>query len=104
VFLGCLKQQSKADNSETAERPEKLARDVMSTHKFVKEALDQHLRGEEGEKFIENALALPLPAQYRALLEGLRFDYMSMRSPTQSAGGSSSGTGDYVHHYKALAA
>lgn len=34
----------------------------MSTHAFVKEALDQHLREEEGEKFIENALALPMPA------------------------------------------
>jgi hypothetical protein len=76
----------------------------MSTYEFVKEALEHHLRGEESEKFIENALALPLPAQYRALLEGLRFDYMSMRSPTQGEGGSSSGTGDYIHHYKALAA
>ena len=102
IFLSCLKQQTKPDKSESAERPEKLARDVVSTHCFVKEALEQHLREEEGEKFIENALALPLPAQYRALLEGLRFDYMSMKNPNAEA--SSSGTSDYVHHYKALAA
>jgi ubiquitin-protein ligase len=68
----------------------------------VAAALDQG--EEEGEKFIENALALPLAEQYRALLGGLRFDYMDMRDPNINTSGSSSGTSDYVHHYKAMAA
>jgi len=59
---------------------------------------------DQGDKFIENALALPLAEQYRALLENLRFDYMSMRDPNLSASGSSSGANDYIHHYKATAA
>ena len=42
---------------------------------------------------INNALQLPIPAQYRALLEGLRFDYMNMKNDQS----------DYVHHYKHLA-
>jgi len=90
--------------SESAERPERLARDVMATHTVVKAALDQLFREEAGENFIENALALPLAPQYRALLGALRFDYMSMRDPNLSAAGSSSGAHDYIHHYKASAA
>lgn len=62
------------------------------------------MRDEEGEKFIENALTLPLPQQYRALLEQLRFDYMSMRDPNISSSAGTSGASDYIHHYKALAA
>lgn len=69
---------------------------------MVAAALDQG--EEEGEKFIENALALPLAEQYRALLGGLRFDYMDMRDPNINTSGSSSGVSDYVHHYKAMAA
>jgi len=74
----------------------------MSTHSVVAGALQQLRSEEEGEKFIENALALPLAEQYRALLEPLRFDYMSMRDPKLNSSGS--GTSDYVHHYKASAA
>jgi ubiquitin-protein ligase len=99
IFLGCLPTVAQSEKSETAERPEKLARDVMATHVIVKEILDKLLRGEESEKFIENALTLPLPAQYRALLETLRFDYMNMKNPAVT-----DGTSEYVHHYKALAA
>ena len=90
--------------SDTAERPQKLATDVMATYVVVKAAVDELLRGDGGDDFIENALALPLAEQYRALLGPLRFDYMSMRDPNLSAAGSSSGAHDYIHHYKASAA
>ena len=103
IFLGCLRQQQqKPDSGEGGERPERLARDVLSTHGVVAAALQSLMRAEEGDKFIENALALPLAEQYRALLESLRFDYMSMRDPKLSSAGS--GAADYVHHYKASAA
>jgi len=103
IFLGCLRRQPQAsDSSEGGDRPERLAKDVKSTHTAVAAALQQLLREEEGEKFIENALALPLAEQYRALLEPLRFDYMAMRD--QKATSSGSGTSDFVHHYKASAA
>lgn len=101
IFWSCLKQQEKPEQSEGAERPERLAKDVTRTHEEVHAALAQHSRDEAGDGFVENALSLPLEQQYRALLEGLRFDYMSMRDPAST---SSSGTSDYVHQYKALAA
>ena len=47
----------------------------------------------ENDNFIEDALALPVPASYRALLSPLRFDYMDMQE-----------AGDYKHHYKSCAA
>lgn len=47
----------------------------------------------EKNTFIEDALVLPVPAQYRALLSSLRFDYMDMQE-----------AGDYKHHYKSTAA
>lgn len=101
IFLGCLKHQSKSDSSENADRPKKLAKDVMATYQVVIAALEQLDREDEGDKFIENALALPLPAQYRALLENLRFDYTSMKDPNAVASGSTAS--DYIHHYKGLA-
>jgi len=73
----------------------------MATYQVVLAALEQLDREDEGEKFIENALALPLPAQYRALLENLRFDYTSMKDPNAVATGSTAS--DYIHHYKGLA-
>jgi ubiquitin-protein ligase len=75
---------------------------VTRTYEEVQAALAQHSRDDSGDAFVENALSLPLDQQYRALLEGLRFDYMSMRDPasTNQAGG----TTDYIHAYKALAA
>lgn len=107
IFLGCLKQTSSAaDASEGGERAVKLASDFMSTHTLVGAALQQLQREEDGDRFIENALALPLAEQYRALLEPLRFDYMSMRDPkiTAPTGGRSDYIQDYIHHYKATAA
>jgi ubiquitin-protein ligase len=101
IFLGCLKHQNKSESSENADRPKKLAKDVMATYQVVLAALEQLDREDEGEKFIENALALPLPAQYRALLENLRFDYTSMKDPNAVATGSTAS--DYIHHYKGLA-
>lgn len=74
---------------------------MIATHNIVLAAIDKLQKDEEGDMFIENALTLPLAEQYRALLESLRFDYMSMRDP--NATGSSSGTTDYIHHYKTLA-
>ena len=85
--------------SDGGERAEKLANDVISTNKLVGSALEQLETEQEGGQFIENALVLPLAAQYRALLEPLRFDYMSMRDAKASAGSPA----DFVHHYKALA-
>jgi len=100
IFLKCLKQQPK-DGGDEAERPERLAKDVISTSAVVKEALEQHKREEGGAESIESALALPLPEKYRALLGGLRFDYMSMRDPNIKT--PATGTHDYVHHYKSVA-
>lgn len=95
--------QQKGDNSsDSAERPEKLARDIIETYNVVSEQLEDYLKNEQNDKFIENALALPLAQQYRALLEDLRFDYMNMKDPNVSAA-NKNGSQDYIHHYKALA-
>jgi ubiquitin-protein ligase len=102
IFLGCLDRQEGVKNSEGGDRPEKLARDVKATYTAVEAVMAESFAREEGERFIENALALPIAAQYRALLEPLRFDYMSMRDPKLTT--SSGGTSDYVHHYKSSAA
>jgi hypothetical protein len=60
------------------------------------------LKNEQNDKFIENALALPLVQQFRALLEDLRLDYMNMLDTNVSAA-NKNGSQDYIHYYKALA-
>jgi hypothetical protein len=47
----------------------------------------------DNSKAIDDALLLPVPAQYRALLESLRNEFVSMRKEN----------GEYNHHYKHLA-
>ena len=94
VFLMCLDQQKVEDSSEGSEKSKKLAQDVMDTYQVAKNALE-HLKQEGGtENDIENALSLPLPDQYRALLSNMRFDYTDMKDEL---------TNQYVHHYKNLA-
>ena len=75
----------------------------MATWKVVEAAAEEQEREEGPSQFIENALALPLAPQYRALLEGLRFDYMTMRDPNLANSGSGNAN-DYIHHYKTTAA
>ena len=72
--------------------PEALARQVIDTHKFIDEALDERLHEDSGNQ-VADALQLPVPAMYRSLLEQLRFGYMSMRTDD----------GVVTHHYKHLA-
>jgi ubiquitin-protein ligase len=48
----------------------------------------------DSESAITDALNLPTDLQYRALLQGLRFDYMDMKQ----------GEADFKHHYKSTAA
>jgi hypothetical protein len=60
IFWSCLKQQEKSEQSEGAERPERLAREVTRTHEEVQAALAQHSRDDGGDGFVENALSLPL--------------------------------------------
>lgn len=60
IFWSCLKQQEKPEQSEGAERPERLARDVTKTYEEVQAALAQQSRDDAGDAFVENALSLPL--------------------------------------------
>jgi len=63
-----------------SEIPENLAKDVIKTYKQVQSAVQKLLKGQskcslqsqlsalEDENFIENALNLPTPQAYKALL------------------------------------
>ena len=68
-----------------------LARDVKETYEIVTEALEDLLASRSNDDFIADALKLPLPQAYKALLEPLRFDYMSMKRD---------GSVNYNHKYK----
>jgi ubiquitin-protein ligase len=81
---------AKAENNEDS--PEILAKEVQETYEKVEEALVD-TDAVDNNKAIEDALALPVPAQYRALLEPLRNEFVSLRTES----------GEYNHHYKHLA-
>lgn len=70
---------------------EAIAKDVQETYEIVQEAIEDLLSSKNSEDFIEDALKLPLPQAYKALLEPLRFDYMSMKRD---------GSTTYNHKYK----
>jgi len=61
------------------------------------EALEDLLASRNDEDFIADALKLPLPQAYKALLEPLRFDYMSMKRE-----GGNQSANLYNHKYKDL--
>ena len=73
---------------------EQLAKDVKDTYEMMTEALEDLLASRNDQDLIEDALKLPLPQAYKALLEPLRFDYMSMKRE---------GSTTYNHKYKDLA-
>ena len=58
---------------------ENLAKDVKDTYEFLKEQLEDLQAARGADELIADALKLPLPQAYKALLEPLRFDYMSMK-------------------------
>lgn len=86
-----------------SEIPEGLARDVIKTHKIVLAAVQSLLKNQskidwlhrctEDENFVENALNLPCPQAYKALLQDLRFDYMDMKDPADTT------LTHFKHHY-----
>ena len=65
-----------------------LVKDVMKTHTVVQDAIEELLADREDDGFIDDALTMPIPEQYRALLKTLRFDYMDLTK----------------HHYQSTAA
>lgn len=80
-----------------SEIPENLARDVIKTYKIVWAAVQKQLKNKKDDNFVENALHLPLPQAYKALLQDLRFDYMDMKDPNDQSGT------HYKHHYHSIA-
>lgn len=72
---------------------ENLAKDVKETYELISEALEDLLAARGSQDLIEDALKLPLPQAYKALLEPLRFDYMSMKRD---------GASTYNHKYRDL--
>jgi len=84
-FLLCVFRSSKVS--------EQLARDVKETYEFMSEALEDLLASRNDDDLIADALKLPLPLAYKALLEPLRFDYMSMKRD---------GGANYNHKYQDL--
>lgn len=78
---------------ESSKTSEALAKDVKETYEVMKEALEDLLSSQSDLDFIADALKLPLPQAYKALLEPLRFDYMSMKRD---------GSSTYNHKYKDL--
>lgn len=58
---------------------ENLAKDVKDTYEFLTEQLEDLQAARGADELIADALKLPLPQAYKALLEPLRFDYMSMK-------------------------
>lgn len=70
-----------------------MAKDVRDTYEVIQDAIEDLLSLKTGDDLIEDALKLPLPLAYKALLEPLRFDYMSMKRD---------GSTSYNHKYKDL--
>ena len=60
---------------------------------MIQDAIEDLFSLKKGDDLIEDALKLPLPLAYKALLEPLRFDYMSMKRD---------GSTSYNHKYKDL--
>lgn len=89
LSLNTYKQQTET----TSKVSENLAKDVKETYEILTEALEDLLAAKGTQDMIEDALKLPLPKAYKALLEPLRFDYMSMKRD---------GSATYNHKYKDL--
>lgn len=83
----------KSSDSVAENKAEELARAIQDTSRTVEKSMARFgLAGDESAKLFD-ALSLPLPQAYIALLKNLRFDYMELDKKDNK----------YVHFYESNA-